>query len=136
MISSTLIYWFKTSEDDSVKLMGNFQKGNIQIVILIVLILGIAAGVYLLQFTQNFRPKAAEDQSNSAILSWTDREKVSPPYGAFEYRGTATQEFGSQYSAPGIPDNLKPKSSIIRYRDNKDSNYNYDLHITPAGMIW
>jgi len=103
---------------------------------LLILIIGIGISVYLSQKTLVFSPKAYTASASQIITNWVDKDKVAPPFGAFEYRGNSTFEFGAQYSAPGIPASLQPKSSIIRYRDRRDSNYNYDLYITPAGIIW
>ncbi len=112
------------------------QKGFAHFLVLIILLLGIGVAVYLTQFTQIFKPKASENTNALKITSWEQRGQLAPNLQEFTYRGTAQSEMGAQYAAPGIPENMKALSSIIRYRDNSDSVRNYDLYLTPTLAIW
>ena len=68
--------------------------------------------------------------------TWDKAEDYAPDPNLFDDRGTVTMDFGSQYAAPGAPEDKENLYGIIQYRDSEDGLRDYDLWVTPTLAIW
>jgi hypothetical protein len=87
----TSIFWFRVLDNDIITLMvtpsplSTFksQTGFVQYLLILILLIGIGIAVYLIQFTQVFKPKASEN--TSAAIKFTDQPIKSTVILNFKY---------------------------------------------------